>query len=74
MYTIYQSKANEIDESLLESIKALYRDKEIEITVVEVDDTDYLLRSPSNRESLMRAVGDIESGRNIVVPDEEQLQ
>jgi len=74
MHTTYQINANEIDQGLLESIKAVFKDKEIEITVTEIDETEYLLRSPANRESLLRAINDIESDKNIVVPDQEQFQ
>jgi antitoxin YefM len=74
MHTRYQVNANEIDQGLLESIKAAFKDKDIEITVTEVDETEYLLRSPANRDSLLRAIDDIESDKNIIVPDQEQFQ
>jgi antitoxin YefM len=74
MHTIYQLNADELDQALLDSIKAQFKHKEIEISVSERDETEYLLRSPSNREYLLRAVEDVEEGRNIVVPDQEQFQ
>ena len=74
MQTIYKTRANEIDTSILESIKALYSDKQIEISVMEQDATDYLLSSEANRVQLLRAIDDIEHGRNIVTPDQEQFQ
>ncbi len=74
MHTIYQINANEIDETLLESIKAAYKGKDVEITVTEIDETEYLLRSPANRVALVRAVKDIDENRNIVTPDQEQFQ
>ena len=73
MNTIYQVNANEIDQGLLASIKAALKDKEIEITVNEFDETEYLLRSPANRDSLIRAVKDIEEGRNIITPDQDEF-
>jgi len=74
MQTIYQIKADELDESILESIKALFKNKEIEITVTERDETAYLLRSEANREYLMRVVEDVENNRNIITPNPEQFQ
>lgn len=74
MQTIYQINADDLDQKLLESIKALFKNKEIEIVVSELDETEYLLRSPANRERLLRAVRDVEANRNIVVPDQEQFQ
>ncbi len=74
MQTIYQINADELDQKILESIKALFKDKEIEIVVSERDETAYLLRSPANRESLLSAVRDVEENRNIIVPNQEQFQ
>ncbi len=74
MQTIYQIKADELDESILESIKALFKNKEIEITVTERDETAYLLRSEANREYLLRVVEDVENNRNIITPNPEQFQ
>lgn len=74
MQTIYQINADELDENFLDSVKAQFKHKEIEIVVFERDETAYLLRSPANRNYLLRAVKDIEENRNIVVPDQGQFQ
>jgi antitoxin YefM len=74
MDAIYHVKADELDESFLEALKAMFKDKEIEIAVSERDETAYLLRSPANRERLLRAVADVESSQNIVTPEQEQFQ
>jgi antitoxin YefM len=74
MQTIYQINADELDQKILDSIKVLFKDREIEIVVSERDETAYLLRSPANRESLLNAVRDVEESRNIIVPNQEQFQ
>ncbi len=74
MQTIYKTPANEISGTILESIKALYGDKQIEISVMEQDTTEYLLSSEANRDQLLRAIDDIEHGRNIVTPVQEQFK
>lgn len=74
MQTIYQINADELDQNLLDSIKALFKHKEIEIVISERDETAYLLRSPANRERLLRAVREVEQNENIVVPDQKQFQ
>ena len=74
MQTIYQINADELDQNLLDSIKALFKHKEIEIVISERDETAYLLRSPTNRERLLRAVRDVENNQNIVIPDQQQFQ
>ena len=74
METIYQLNADDLNEDFLEGLKASFKHKEIEIVVYERDETAYLLRSPANRERLLRAIADIEQNRNLVVPDQEQFQ
>jgi len=66
MDAIYHVKADELDQSFLDAIKEMFKDKEIEIAVYERDETAYLLRSPANRERLLRAVADVENSQNIV--------
>jgi len=74
MYTTYQMNADDVDESLLESIKAKYRHKQIEIVVTEHDETTFLLASPANRRVLMRRIRDVKAGKNIVTPDQKQFR
>jgi antitoxin YefM len=74
MNAIYQLKADELDQAFLDSIKAAFKDKEIEITVSERDETAYLLRSPANRERLLGAIADVEKSENIVTVDQEQFR
>lgn len=66
MHTTYHLNANELDEKFIESLKALFRDKDIEIVVSEVDETAYLLRTEANKERLLKAVANVEKGENLV--------
>ena len=74
METIYQLNADDLNEDFLEGLKASFKHKDIEIVVCERDETAYLLRSPANREQLLKAIGDVEQSRNVVVPEQEQFQ
>jgi antitoxin YefM len=74
MQTIFQINADELDQDFINGIKALFKNKDIEIAVYERDETEYLLRSPANHEYLSRVTEDIEANRNIIVPDQEQFQ
>ena len=74
MNTIYQINANDLNDALIESIKTLFKDKEIEITVTERDETEYLLRSPANREFLLRAKERVDAGIGLITPDQGQFQ
>ena len=66
MNTIYRLNANELDEKFVESLRALFKDKDIEIVVSEVNETAYLLRSEANKERLLKAIENVEKGENLV--------
>ena len=66
--------SDQLNIELLDNIRNMFREKEIEITVNEIDETEYLLRSPENKKRLLRAIDDVENGRNIVIPDQAQFK
>ena len=71
MHTVYTLHANELDMRFIESLKALFGEREIEIAVCEAseraeDETEYLLRSPANRDRLLQAVENVNQHRNLV--------
>jgi len=55
-------------------LKAAFKHKQIEIAVCETDETDYLLRSPANRQHLLKALSDVDNDRNLIVPDQKMFQ
>lgn len=66
MHTTYRLNVNELDQTFLEGLRATFPNKNIEIVVYEVDETDYLLKSEANRSRLLRAKGNIEQDKNLV--------
>ncbi|MCT7982187.1 hypothetical protein NG796_02655 [Laspinema sp. A4] len=66
MTAIYRLNANEIDAQFLDDIKAKFSDKQIEIIVSELDETEYLLSSKINKEKLMAAIEDVNNGQNLI--------
>lgn len=79
MYTIYRTNANELDGHFLRALKAMFKNKEIEIAVCETaqgeeDETAYLLKSPENRDRLLKAIENIAHQQNLVTVDLDQLQ
>lgn len=74
MNAIYQGRADELNQDFVEAVKAAFKDKEIEITVYERDETAYLLRSPANREHLLRAIADVNRSENLVIPNQDEFQ
>ena len=77
MFMTYRMKTEELDSRFLRTLKAMFKDKEIEIVVCEAaqseeDETTYLLKSQANRDRLLRAIENVAHGRNLVtIPFEE---
>ncbi|PKO20897.1 MAG: hypothetical protein CVU38_17695 [Chloroflexi bacterium HGW-Chloroflexi-1] len=74
MYTTYRLKTSDLNIQFIESLKTLFRDQEVEITVSPVDATAYLLRSEANRKRLLAAIENIKTGRNLVEAPMDILQ
>jgi len=74
MYAHYKLKASELDVKFLEAVRDLFEDREIEIAVCdtaeeEEDETTYLLKSPANRERLLKAIERAAREENLVTVD-----
>jgi antitoxin YefM len=79
MYTVYRMNARELDNRFLRTLKTMFKDKDLEIVVCEAaqseeDETAYLLRSPANRERLLKAIENIAQDRNLVTINIDDLQ
>jgi antitoxin YefM len=65
MQSSYRLKANELDEKFLAGLKETYKDKDIEIIIYEVNETEYLLQSEVNRQRLMQAKTNVDNKTNF---------
>ena len=74
MQTTYRLNANELDDRLIAALKATYQDKEIEIIVYEVDETEYLLKSEANKQRLLQAKANVDSNNNLVEVNLEDIE
>ena len=74
MSIVYRLKASELNHHFLEQIKAEFADKEIEIVITEVDETEYLLRSESNKNKLLQAIDNVKERQNLVEVNLQDLQ
>lgn len=74
MTATFHLRSEDLDAAFVERVKAAFPHKLIEIAVTEADETASLLSDPARRERLLRAVQDVEAGRNIVVPDQSLFQ
>ena len=63
---------NELTVEVINSIKAAFKNKTINITVSEaMDETDYLLASPANKAHLEKSIKELEEGKGVVFTIEE---
>ena len=74
MTTTYRLHVDELTPTFVETVKAAFAHKVIQIQVMEADETDDLLSDAERRERLLRAVADVEAGRNLVTPDQVPFQ
>jgi len=67
METVFRLKASELNNKFLATIKALFKEKEIEISISDaIDETSFLLRDPKNRAYLLEAVEEVKRNENLV--------
>ena len=73
MSTVYRLKASELDANFLAKIKETFGEKEIEIVVSELDETEYLLKSEANKNRLLKAIDNIKKHQNLIEVNLENL-
>ena len=70
METTYKLNARELTSHFITSIRDIYFDRDIEITVREsepsLDETEYLCQFPANQARLAQAIENIEQRKNMV--------
>ncbi|MCK4663268.1 MAG: hypothetical protein KAT68_10410 [Bacteroidales bacterium] len=67
MESVFRINASELDMAFINSLKALFKKKELGITVKPVqDETEFLLSDPVNRKSLLEAVENIKKNKNLI--------
>jgi antitoxin YefM len=67
METIFRLKATELDQRFIESVKNLFKDREIEISIKPtLDETEFLLNSPANTKALLEAVKEVKKNKNLI--------
>lgn len=74
MYSVYHLNVNELDSQFIKALQTLFKDKDVEIVVHTVDETDYLLQSEPNRKRLLQAIQNIDNQQNLVEVPLDMLQ
>lgn len=75
MVTTYRIHVNELSTELLESIKATFKNKTVDIVVAEAaDETAYLLANEANRRHIFESIEQLEQGKGVTMTVEELLE
>ncbi len=75
MNTTIRINANDINENIIISIKQMFKNKDIEITISEaIDDTEYLFASSSNKKILEERMKNADEGSNLVKVSLDELK
>ena len=72
MEAVFRLNTEELGNSFINFLKDTYPDQNIEITVREQDETEYLCSSPANRERLETAIENVKQGKIITFETLEQ--
>ncbi len=75
MSATFELCTDELTPEFIESLKALAHKKTIKIELLDTDAeaTEYLLGQPYMRTLLERRMEDVEAGRNIIMPPQEEF-
>ena len=77
METTFRLKTSELNSSFFNVVKKLFNKKTIEVSitdVIEEDETEFLLKNPTNRKHLLKAIDDIKHNRNLVRFTSEEFE
>lgn len=68
MTTTYRLNSKELSNDIIKSIKEVFGDKDIEITVTDaIDETEYLLSTEANKKHLYKSIGELEQGKGVTM-------
>jgi len=69
MITTYKLNTNELPAQLIELIQKSFPNKEVEITIMEQDATEYLKSNPANKNHLDESIKRIEKKEGLIDVD-----
>ena len=76
MVTTFQISEQELDTQFLKSLKTMFKNRNLTLTVEaeKMDETTYLMQSKANHQRLMKAIKNVEEGKNLVEIDLNDLK
>ena len=67
METVFKLKAKELDSSFIDSLKSLFKDREIEISIKPTqDETEFLFKTPANKKELLEAIKEVKTNKDLI--------
>ena len=74
MYATYTLNKEELNMEFLEALKKTVTGDNIHISVESYDETEYLLRSPKNKEILLERIKNVEEGKELIRISEDDIK
>ncbi len=74
MQASFTLDSNELDHSFIDKLKEMFKNKRIELSVTESDDTAHLCASDVNKELITTSITNIENGKNLIKADMKLFQ
>ena len=72
MISTYHITEKELTADFLKSIKSLFKNKSLTLTIAEeMDTTEYLLASPANKKHLQKSIAELEKGKGTIMTIDE---
>jgi len=60
MQTTIKTNTTELDLNFLDAVRKLFKDQDIEISIRNLDETEYLMSNEANRRHLMESIAEYE--------------
>jgi len=74
MNATYQINADDLNLDLLQSIKKTFKGKEIEISISDLEESDFLKSAPRNVKILLDRINDITMEKNFITFTTEEFE
>jgi antitoxin YefM len=74
MVTTFILKANELNDNFTQAVKKSYKNKQIEIIIHALDETEYLMKTQANKETLKKRIKNVINGKNLIQVDLKSLK